>query len=243
MKIELCLPIKNEEQILDANLLAVIKYIQDNKDLGQVSLVAVVNGSSDSSLDIVKKIQNDNKEILRYIKLDKGGKGRAIKTAWSSSKADVLAFMDIDLVVPLEFLRGLFKAIVEDGYDLAIASRYFKASQVERSFLRKLVSRVYIYLSKAILRHPYSDLQCGFKAIDRDKFAKLYPYLSSDDWFFDTELLIYAKLQGLRVKEIAVDWQEKKNKLRKSNIKIFKDAYIFLGKTLALRKDLKKLRK
>lgn len=238
MKIEICLPIKNEEVILEDNILAIINFIKEADFPYKLSLLAVVNDSSDNSLAIVKQIAEDNKDFLRYIELSEGGKGRAIKSAWGSSEADILAFMDIDLVVPLSYLSKLFEEIIENNYELVLGSRYLAGSSIKRSWARRLTSRSYIYLSRKILGHRYNDLQCGFKAIRRSAYLKLAPYLENNDWFLDTELIIFAELKELRIKEIPVCWEEKKNKLRKSNIKILKDSYFFIENTLALRKRI-----
>ena len=53
MKIEICLPIKNEEVILEDNILAIINFIKEADFPYKLSLLAVVNASSDNSLAIV----------------------------------------------------------------------------------------------------------------------------------------------------------------------------------------------
>ena len=40
------------------------------------------------------------------------GRGRALKEAWSTSTADVVAYMDVDLSTGLESLRGLIDPLV-----------------------------------------------------------------------------------------------------------------------------------
>lgn len=243
MKIEICLPIKDEEVILKDNILAIIDFVKKGNFPYALSLVAVVNGSSDNSLAIVRQIAEDNKDLLRFIELKETGKGWAIKAAWSSSGADILAFMDIDLVVPLSYLKKMFTELIENKHDLVLGSRYLKDSRLKRSCARKLISKSYIHFSKRILGHSYNDLQCGFKAIKRDSYLRLLPYLKNNDWFLDTELIIFAELKGLRIKEIPVCWVEKKNKFRKSNIKVLKDSYFFIANTLALRKRIQPFKK
>jgi len=59
---------------------------------------------------------------------------------------------------------------------------------------------------KGALRTRFSDAQCGFKAIRADVARRLLPGVRDDGWFFDTELLVLAQREGLRIHEVPVDW-------------------------------------
>jgi putative flippase GtrA len=50
------------------------------------------------------------------------------------------------------------------------------------------------------------DAQCGFKAVRADVATRLLPAVEDDGWFFDTELLLLAERNGLRIHEVPVDW-------------------------------------
>jgi hypothetical protein len=51
-----------------------------------------------------------------------------------------------------------------------------------------------------------SDAQCGFKAARSEAARALVPLVESDGWFFDTELLMLAERNQLRIHEVPVDW-------------------------------------
>jgi hypothetical protein len=57
----------------------------------------------------------------------------------------------------------------------------------------------------------FSDAQCGFKAARTDVVRPLLAHVQDDGWFFDTELLLLAEHNGLRVHEVPVDWVEDVN--------------------------------
>ena len=50
------------------------------------------------------------------------------------------------------------------------------------------------------------DAQCGFKAVRADIARQLVPAIVDNGWFFDTELLLLAEHNGLRIHEVPVDW-------------------------------------
>ncbi len=248
MLIDICLPVKNEANLLEHNLAQIFLFLQQqsflakkNKIIWQISVI--VNDSSDNSWQIC------NQQILKYPGLfscqllNKPGKGRAIKTIWRNSSADVLIFMDADLAVSLEALDDLIVPIIDKKADLVIGSRFLKDSVVARSWQRSLISKSYLQLSRIFLQHKQTDMQCGFKAISKDFFNKIEKFLVDNYWFFDTELIMLTNKFGGRIVEISVNWQEPKKNQQKSKIKIFKDSYIFFIKLVQFKKYLKNIKK
>jgi putative flippase GtrA len=56
------------------------------------------------------------------------------------------------------------------------------------------------------VRNGFTDAQCGFKAVRSDVARALVPLVEDDGWFFDTELLVLAEHNGMRIHEVPVDW-------------------------------------
>ena len=81
-------------------------------------------------------------------------------------------------------------------------------SQVQRSLRRRVLTRGYGLLIKALFWTRFSDAQCGFKAARADVARSLIPRIEDNNWFFDTELLILAEKAGYRVKDVSVAWVE-----------------------------------
>jgi hypothetical protein len=77
---------------------------------------------------------------------------------------------------------------------------------VVRGPRREAISRSYNLILKTALRSGFSDAQCGFKAVRADVARRLLPLVEDDSWFFDTELLVLAEQNGLRIHEVPVDW-------------------------------------
>ena len=66
----------------------------------------------------------------------------------------------------------------------------------------------YNLLVKLLFRNRFSDAQCGFKALKSGVAQSLVPLVEDEEWFFDTELLLLAEEQGLRIYEVPVEWIE-----------------------------------
>lgn len=240
MTVDFCLPVYNEEQILESNILTLLEYLTAREWPFEWKIVIVVNGSEDGSLDIAKRLCREYPRQVDCVNFRSKGKGQALKRFISQSKADVVMYMDIDLAVSLDNIHDLLSPITEEGHDLVMGSRLLSNSQIDRSFIRELSSQTYNLLSRFILNHKFSDLQCGFKAVKTDRFQGLVPFIESKTWFFDTELVVWGKRQGLFIREIPVNWSENRYEKRKSKINLFRDSFVFTKNLFNLRKKIKK---
>jgi hypothetical protein len=79
---------------------------------------------------------------------------------------------------------------------------------VTRGIKREVISRAYNLILRGALHTRVADAQCGFKALRADVAKELLPAIADNGWFFDTELLVRAARQGLRIHEVPVDWVE-----------------------------------
>ncbi len=77
---------------------------------------------------------------------------------------------------------------------------------MRRGAKREFISRTYNRLLRLVLGARFSDAQCGFKALRADAARRLLPEIEDQAWFFDTELLVLAQRDGMRIHEVAVDW-------------------------------------
>ncbi len=212
-RICIAIPVYNEENDLSRSVEIVLKTAQ--KMFDNFEIVIADNASTDRTLKIAKNLSKKHDRV-RYIHLDEKGRGRALRRVWSESNADVMCYTDVDLSTDISHLKELISAI-EDGYDIVIGSRLMGQSQTERSFIRETLSRGYVFLLKLFLNMPFSDTQCGFKAINKTVAKKLLPLIENEEWFFDTEMLVLGSILGYKIKEIPVKWKESSD----SKIRIF----------------------
>lgn len=241
MSIEFCLPVKDEEKILEANSRRLADYI-DRLGINDWRIVIIVNGSVDRSNEIANSLVAENSLRFKSVFFHQGGKGQAIREYFKTSQADVMVFMDIDLAVDLGDLPKLLQPIQSGKADLVLGSRLMSGSRTNRSAWRSLTSRCYNQLSRLVLGHKLSDLQCGFKAIRRHQYTLVEPYLRDKKWFFDTELVIIARKLGLKIIETPVAWQENRYDERKSKVSVFRDAWSFVSSLVNLRRRLKDIK-
>jgi glycosyltransferase involved in cell wall biosynthesis len=229
--VDILLPVYNEEHILEKSVTTLRDFIKKNFIDFKWIITIGDNASTDQTLEVANKLAARYEDV-RVFHLDQKGRGRMVKYSWIRSEAQILCYMDIDLSTDLNAVLPLVQAIA-DGNAVAIGSRQYKGSVVERSLRREVISQGYIFILKLLLKFPFSDAQCGFKAMSKKAVNELFPLILDDEWFFDTELLYLAHKKGYPVKELPVRWIEDKD----SRVKIWRTMWLDLKGVSRMRRS------
>jgi glycosyltransferase involved in cell wall biosynthesis len=234
--VELVVPIYNEQATLEASIRRVRAFAA--AELWMPWRITIAdNASTDSSPEIARRLARELTAVS-YLRLERKGRGLALREAWSASDAAVVVYMDVDLSTDLTALAPLLAPLLSGHSALAVGSRLARGANVVRGPKRELISRCYNLILRATLRARFSDAQCGFKAIRTDVAAQLLPLVADDSWFFDTELLVLAERAGLRIYEVPVDWVDDPD----SKVHIVDTALADLRGVARLRRQLKRRR-
>jgi hypothetical protein len=154
------------------------------------------NGSTDGTWAVAQALAGEL-DGVRAVRLAQRGRGYALRTAWSASRADVLAYMDVDLSTDLNALLPLAAPLLSGHSDLAIGTRLARGARVVRGPRRELISRCYNVLLHATLGTGFSDAHCGFKAIRADH-RPVAAATRDTGWFFDS-VAGTGRRAGLRI--------------------------------------------
>jgi putative flippase GtrA len=203
-QVEIVVPVRNEERDLAPSIRRLHAYLCDRFPF-TARITIADNGSTDGTWAQALALASQL-DLVGAVRLDQPGRGRALRTAWSVSECEVLAYMDVDLSTDLNALPPLVAPLLSGHSDVAIGTRLAQGARVIRGRRREIISRCYNLLLHATLRVRFSDAQCGFKAIRADKARPLLALTEDTGWFFDTELLVLAERAGLRIHEVPVDW-------------------------------------
>lgn len=204
LDVEIVVPVHNESNGLAESIERLHAYLTQSFPFTWRVLIAD-NASTDDTLGVAHRLA-DTLAGVDVMHLAAKGRGRALRLAWMASRAEVVCYMDVDLSTDLNGLLPLVAPLLSGHSEVAIGTRLAKSSRVERGPKREFISRSYNRLLKAGLRASFSDAQCGFKAVRADVAHELLPRIKDQEWFFDTELLILAQREGLRIHEVPVDW-------------------------------------
>ncbi len=182
--------------------------------LGQMSVPSIeyiiVCDGTDSTPDIVEEFSGKHPELdilcLRYgTRLGKGG---GILFGLAAASAGDVGFMDADGSTSIHQMIDLFRML--ESFDGAIGSRWVPGARIEipQSLARRLQSRVFNSLIRALFGLPYLDTQCGAKVIRRSALDTVLGKIGSRGFEFDVELLWRLKREGYSVVECPIVWRD-----------------------------------
>jgi len=218
-QVEIVVPVHNEERSLALSVRRLHRFLEAAFPF-RWRIVIADNASTDITPDLADALARDLPNVS-WFRLERKGRGRALRAAWSASEAQVVCYMDVDLSTDLRALLPLVAPLLSGHSDVAIGTRLAHGARVVRGPKRELISRAYNRLLHVALRARFSDAQCGFKAVRRDAACDLLPAVRDESWFFDTELLVLAQRRGLRIHEVPVDWVDDPD----SRVKIVRTAF------------------
>ena len=204
-KYSIVIPAFNEGARILATLRSVDSCIRDR---GWAAEVIVVNdGSTDRTADIVRDFAKTAPEVRLIENAGNRGKGYSVRAGLLQAVGDVVMFTDADLSAPIEEAERLFNAIA-GGADIAIGSRWLESSrQIHRQPLyRQFFGRCFNSLVRGVMRLPFADTQCGFKAFTRAAAQTVFQLQTIEHWGFDPEILFIALLRGYWIIEVPVSW-------------------------------------
>jgi putative flippase GtrA len=204
LTLDVVVPVHDEAAVLAASVTLLHEHLSAGFPYAwQVTVVD--NASVDGTAEIAHQLAA-TLPFVRALRLERKGRGLALRTAWSQSDAAVVAYMDVDLSTGLDALLPLVAPLISGHSDVAIGSRLANGANVARGPKREIVSRSYNLILHGLFGNRFRDAQCGFKALRADVARRLLPQVRDDQWFFDTELLLLAEHNGLRIHELPVDW-------------------------------------
>lgn len=203
----LVIPIYNEEANITRAVAETINYLE-TQTVYSYKVLVTDNASTDNSPQIVKNLIKKYPQ-LSYLRLPEKGRGLALKEAWEQSEEDIVAYMDVDLSSPLEYLPQILDPIINNEADITFGSRLKKPGKaIGRTLKREVTSRVYNRLLQFMLGAKFKDAQCGFKAVRKTTFLEIADQIQNTTWYFDSEMLLLAQYKNYRLQEIPIIWTD-----------------------------------
>jgi len=234
-ELSIVIPSYNEELRLPATLERIAAYIAVSWRSTEV--LVVDDGSNDRTAAVAEEFREKIPSLRVVSNGVNRGKGFSVKHGTQEARGNIVLFTDADLSAPIEEADKLLNAL-EDNFDVAIGSRAMDRSliSVHESAFREFAGIIFNKIVRIILRLPFVDTQCGFKAFRRERCRIIFEQQRIERFGFDPELLYLARHHGLRAVEIPVRWAHspatKVNMLRDS-VQMFIDVFTIRWNAIA----------
>ncbi|MBN1269088.1 MAG: glycosyltransferase family 2 protein [Kiritimatiellae bacterium] len=208
MKLSIVAPAHNEEQRIVPFLDVYTAYF-DARYGSDYELIAVINGSTDLTEQIVRDYAGRAPQMKVIVEPASVGKGGALVMGLERAAGELVGYVDADGATPPEAFQDLVEHIGDAG--AIIASRWIKGAVVSprQPLARRVASRIFNFLVRRLFRVKIWDTQCGAKLMRREALRKVLPDLRVTRWAFDVDLLFQLRRAGYRIVEWPTVWHDK----------------------------------
>jgi glycosyltransferase involved in cell wall biosynthesis len=221
------LPCLDEQEAVGLCVAQALDALRGSALDGEV--IVVDNGSTDDSVAVATAAG------ARVITESGRGYGRALRTGFENTSADVVVMADADGTYDLSKIPQIVRPVVDGDADLVLATRLDGATRETMPFLhRHLGTPVITFLtSRACGRRVTADSQTGYRAFRRDRMLGLD--LQGDGMELASEMLIKAARSDLRIRDIAGGYAAR---IGESKLDTWSDGWRHLMLILLLAPDL-----
>lgn len=212
MKLSVVVPVYNEEESIQSFFQELMIHLPELASSYEV--IFVDDGSIDRSLELLQKLDKENKHVKVYSFRKNSGKAEALHFGFQKAGGDLIVTLDADLQdQPIEIKKLLEK--YNEGVDVVCGWRKDRKDKSKMKFISKIFN-FFVHKAFEINVHDYN---CGLKLYSSDaaKSIRLYGGLHRF-------IPVLVKEQGFSVDEVAVEHQPRKFGTSKYGFsKIFKD--------------------
>ena len=183
------------------------------QELNESTEIVIVDDCSDRNTQQIAADFAERNELTFVLRNSRNrGKGYAVARGMREARGQYRLFVDSDLAYPSTEISKLLSAL-KSGGDVAIACRVMPESRYVMSptffhylYTRHLMSRAFNRLAQQMLLPGILDTQAGLKAFTAEAAQLIFSRQTLSGFGFDLECLFIARLHGLKIIQVPVDF-------------------------------------
>ena len=194
--LSLVIPAYNEEGCIE-NVIDTVYSVLAGSGI-TFELVAVQNGSSDRTGEILKSMQ-EKREHLQVVDVPVNhGFGYGIIQGLKRCTGEIVGYMPGDGQIPAETVPTLVEKMRREGAQIGKGCRVVRND----GWKRKMITLVYNSVVRLLFRLPTSDVNSNPKLMTYSAYQLIQPI--SHDFFIDPEIQLKAHKLGLKISEVEI---------------------------------------
>jgi len=181
-----------------------VKYIENTinqleKHIPNLELVIVDDSSNDGTIELLKKLNVNNRFKLIFRKKSKG-LASAFSRGLIETTGDYIGWIDTNMGEVSEKFSEMIEEL-DNSSDIVVLSRYVKGGGDERVLLRSIGSKVFNIFCRLLFRIPTRDLTSSIFLMKRHILDEV-TFLCYGHGEFFLEFLYNSHKKGFKIKEI-----------------------------------------
>lgn len=212
IELTILIPALNEEKTIEIVIKKAKSWLEKNKVSGEI--LVVNNGSTDNTKQIA---ENSGARVIDELKR---GYGRALITGINEAKGKYIIMGDADDSYNFLEIDSFYEELI-NGNDLVIGNRFYHMEKNSMKWLHRYIGTP---LLSFLIRKKYhvklKDINCGLRGFKKEKILNLK--LDSLGMELASEMIIKAKINNLKIKEVPINFYKDKRE-KKSNLNTIRD--------------------
>jgi len=205
-KTSIIVPAFNEKEGIEKTLVDLSSLLNKNKI--NYEIIIVDDGSSDGTIDIVKRIALKNKNIKLKVRNENPGFGFSLIDGSKNSLGEIILWVMGDSSDDFNNIPIMINKI-NQGYDMVIGSRNVPGgSRGDQEILKAFGSKLYSSLAKILFNLPVYDITNAFRAFRKELINKVE--LENGDFSISPEFAIKSHVLGYKITEIPTSYIDRK---------------------------------
>lgn len=225
MKLSVVIPAHNEAESIGETVACTV----DELERAQIDyeVVVVDDASGDRTGEVVRKIAEQNPNVVCFRSPVPPGFGHAVRAGLERYTGDAVAIMMADLSDSPKDLV-LYYRVLEQGYDCAFGTRFGPGGSTHGYPRLKLVlNRIVNAGIRFLFQHGYNDTTNAFKAYRREVVDQLQPLLSNH-FNLTVEMPLKAVVRGFSYAVVPVTWTNRRYGTSKLRLQEMGSRYLFI---------------
>jgi len=198
-KISVIIPVYNEINTLEE----ILKKVEDADFCNlEKEIILIDDGSTDGTLDILKKLEEKYKVIYHE---KNQGKGAAVYTGFQNATGDITVIQDADLEYDPVDYKDLIALILEGKADVVYGSR-LSGGKPSRSFMftHLLGNKLLTLATNILYGSTLTDMETCYKAFKTDIIKGIK--IKSKRFDFEPEITAKVLKRGARLYELPISY-------------------------------------
>lgn len=200
-KLSIVIPVYNEKNTLEQ----IVQKVQSVELPGvEKEYVLVDDGSSDGTIDILKKLETANPHLKVHFKDVNSGKGFTLKEGFKHTTGDYVIVQDADLEYDPTDYKKLLRALEEENVDVVYGSR-FSGNYEDMTNLHYFGNKLLTLVTNIFFGVMLTDMETCYKLLPGDFVRKLD--IKSARFNFEPEITAKILKSGMRIREVPITYK------------------------------------